>query len=225
MRGSRIDGSRRRAGWADDRRSCDIVDLRRRVFVHLSTTLMHSRKDGSMRFLLLVDWDREAMDAREEPAAGEPEEDEGFPWLDDLQARGKWVIGDGSRRRAALARCACAMTGRRVTDGPFVETKEAVGGSTSSRPRTWTRRSRSRRATRSPPSRSSVTATRCALMIRRAGSPRARGAPGVAPRSPPGPPSRGAAPGPGGSASTRSNSGWCVGQRGRARSISWRPAS
>ena len=81
-----------------------------------------------MRFLLLVNWDREAMDAREEPAAGEPEEDEGFPWLDDLQARGKWVIGDqlAPPRRARTVRMRDDRAA--VTDGPFVETKEAVGG-------------------------------------------------------------------------------------------------
>ena len=81
-----------------------------------------------MRFLLLVNWDRAAMDAREEPAPGAAEEDEGFPWLDDLQARGKWVIGDqlAPPRRARTVRMRDNEAA--VTDGPFVETKEAVGG-------------------------------------------------------------------------------------------------
>ena len=81
-----------------------------------------------MRFLLLVNWDRAAMDAREEPAPGEPEDDEGFPWLDDLQAQGKWVIGDqlAPPRRARTVRMRDDRAA--VTDGPFVETKEAVGG-------------------------------------------------------------------------------------------------
>jgi len=81
-----------------------------------------------VRFLLLVNWDRASMDARDEPAPGETEEDEGFPWLDDLQARGKWVIGDqlAPPRRARTVRMRDDRAA--VTDGPFVETKEAVGG-------------------------------------------------------------------------------------------------
>ena len=80
-----------------------------------------------MRFLLLVNWDRESMDARAEPAPGATE-GEGFPWLDDLQARGKWVIGDqlAPPRRARTVRMRDDRAA--VTDGPFVETKEAVGG-------------------------------------------------------------------------------------------------
>ena len=46
-----------------------------------------------MKFMLLVNWDAERMDAEQEPRPGEREA-EGFPWLDDLQARGKWVTGD-----------------------------------------------------------------------------------------------------------------------------------
>ena len=81
-----------------------------------------------MRFLLLVNWDRASMDAREEPTPGATESDEGFPWLDDLQARGKWVIGDqlAPPRRARTVRMRDDRAA--VTDGPFVETKEAVGG-------------------------------------------------------------------------------------------------
>ena len=52
----------------------------------------------------------------------------GFPWLDDLQARGIWVTGDQlappRRARSVRVRDGKAM----VTDGPFTETKEAVGG-------------------------------------------------------------------------------------------------
>ena len=40
-----------------------------------------------MKFLMLVCWDGERMNEAEEPAPGEREV-EGFPWLDDLQARG-----------------------------------------------------------------------------------------------------------------------------------------
>jgi hypothetical protein len=81
-----------------------------------------------MKFLLLVCWDAEQMDAQTEPDPNEPQDEEGFPWLDDLQARGMWVTGDqlAPPRRARSVR----VRNRKplVTDGPFVETKEAVGG-------------------------------------------------------------------------------------------------
>jgi hypothetical protein len=82
-----------------------------------------------MKFLLLVCWDAEKMDAQTEPDPNEAQdEDEGFPWLNDLQARGIWVTGDqlAPPRRARTVR---VRDGKPlVTDGPFVETKEAVGG-------------------------------------------------------------------------------------------------
>ena len=81
-----------------------------------------------MKFLLLVCWDAENMNAREEPDPSEPGENEGFPWLDDLQARGMWVIGDqlAPPRRARTVR---VRNGKSIiTDGPFAETKEVVGG-------------------------------------------------------------------------------------------------
>ena len=81
-----------------------------------------------MQYLLLVIWDRAQMDAAPEPAPGTREEPEGFPWLDDLQARGIWKIGDqlAPPRRARSVR---VRDGKRlVTDGPFAETKEAIGG-------------------------------------------------------------------------------------------------
>jgi hypothetical protein len=81
-----------------------------------------------MKYLLLVCWDAERMDALTEPDPNEATEQESFPWLDDLQARGKWVTGDqlAPPRRARSVR---VRDGKRiVTDGPFAETKEAVGG-------------------------------------------------------------------------------------------------
>jgi hypothetical protein len=80
-----------------------------------------------MRYMLLVCWDAERMNAQEEPKPGEREV-EGFPWLDDLQARGRWVIGDqlAPPRRARAVRM---RDGKKiVTDGPFAETKEILGG-------------------------------------------------------------------------------------------------
>src|SRR5256714_3029888 len=82
-----------------------------------------------MKYLLLVCWDVDQMNARVEPEPGAaPDEEDGFPWLDELQARGRWVIGDqlAPPRRARTVR---VRDGKRlVTDGPFTETKEAVGG-------------------------------------------------------------------------------------------------
>ena len=81
-----------------------------------------------MKYLLLVCWDTERMNAQSEPDPNEPGDEESFPWLDDVQARGIWVTGDqlAPPRRARSVR---VREGKPiVTDGPFVETKEAVGG-------------------------------------------------------------------------------------------------
>ena len=84
-----------------------------------------------MKYLLLVCWDTERMNAQTEPepADGPDLPDEGgFPWVDDLQARGIWITGDqlAPPRRGRSVRVRNGKT--LVTDGPFVETKEAVGG-------------------------------------------------------------------------------------------------
>ena len=81
-----------------------------------------------MKYLMLVCWGTDAMNAQEEPAPGAREEPESFPWLDDVQARGIWVTGDqlAPPRRGRTVRVRDGKT--LVTDGPFAETKEAVGG-------------------------------------------------------------------------------------------------
>jgi hypothetical protein len=82
-----------------------------------------------MKFLLLVCWDAKRMDAQTEPDPTKSAATaEGFPWLDELQAQGTWVIGDqlAPPRRARSVR---VRNGKPiVTEGPFAETKEAVGG-------------------------------------------------------------------------------------------------
>jgi hypothetical protein len=83
-----------------------------------------------VKYLLLVCWDGERMNLQEEPAPGTAtaKEDEQFPWLEDLRARGVWIMGDqlAPPRRARTVR---VRDGRRlVTDGPYTETKEAIGG-------------------------------------------------------------------------------------------------
>ena len=82
-----------------------------------------------MKYLLLVCWDAERMNGQTEPdRRAAPDEGEGFPWVDDLQERGIWVTGDqlAPPRRARTVRIRGGK--RMVTDGPFVETKEAIGG-------------------------------------------------------------------------------------------------
>jgi len=83
-----------------------------------------------VKYLLLVCWDIDRMNAPEEPdRSAEPDaEEESFPWVDDLRARNAWLIGDqlAPPRRARSVRVRDGRT--LVTDGPFAETKEAVGG-------------------------------------------------------------------------------------------------
>ena len=83
-----------------------------------------------MKYLLLVCWDVDRMNGQTEPdrTAGQPEDEEGFPWVDELAAKGIWLTGDqlAPPRRAQTIRVRGGKT--LVTDGPFVETKEAVGG-------------------------------------------------------------------------------------------------
>jgi hypothetical protein len=81
-----------------------------------------------MKYLMLVCWDAEKMDAQTEPDPTDNPEEESFPWLDDVQARGIWVTGDqlAPPRRARSVRVREGKT--IVTDGPFAETKESVGG-------------------------------------------------------------------------------------------------
>jgi hypothetical protein len=81
-----------------------------------------------MKYMMLIWWDAERMDAQTEPDPSDPREEESFPWLDDVQARGIWVAGDQlappRRARSVRVRDGKAI----VTDGPFAETKEVVGG-------------------------------------------------------------------------------------------------
>jgi hypothetical protein len=81
-----------------------------------------------MKYLLLVCWDAETMNGQADPDPAETRDDESFPWLDDLQARGAWITCDqlAPPRRARSVR---VRDGKPiVTDGPFAESKEAVGG-------------------------------------------------------------------------------------------------
>jgi hypothetical protein len=87
-----------------------------------------TNKGATMKYLLLVCWDADRMNGQTEPKAPPEAEGGGFPWLDDLQAQGRWLTGDqlAPPRRARSVRVRDGKT--LVTDGPFTETKEAVGG-------------------------------------------------------------------------------------------------
>jgi hypothetical protein len=83
-----------------------------------------------MKYLMFVCWDAEKMNGQPDPT---PEEiakldDETFPWLDDVQARGVRLDGEmlAPPRRAATVRVRKGQLN--VTEGPFIETKEAIGG-------------------------------------------------------------------------------------------------
>jgi hypothetical protein len=81
-----------------------------------------------MKFMLLICWDAERMDAQNEPDPTDTPDEESFPWLDEVQARGIWLAGDQlappRRARSVRVRDGKAI----VSDGPFSETKEVVGG-------------------------------------------------------------------------------------------------
>jgi hypothetical protein len=81
-----------------------------------------------MRYLMLICWDAEKMNAQIEPDPNDSPDEESFPWLDDVQARGIWVTGDhlAPPRRARSVRMRDGKP--MITDGPFAETKEVVGG-------------------------------------------------------------------------------------------------
>ena len=81
-----------------------------------------------MKYLMFVCWDADRMNGQRKPDPTDTPEDDSFPWLDDLQARGMWVTGDqlAPPRRARSVRVRDGKT--IVTDGPFTETKEAIGG-------------------------------------------------------------------------------------------------
>ena len=79
-----------------------------------------------MKYLLLVCWDAERMDAQVEPDPADAAEPTNMPWIDDLGDA--WITGDQlappRRARSVHVRGGKPL----VTDGPFADTKEAVGG-------------------------------------------------------------------------------------------------
>ena len=83
-----------------------------------------------MKYLMFVCWDADAMNGQPDPTPDDLAklDEEAFPWLDDVQARGVRLDGDmlAPPRRAATVRVRNGKLA--VTEGPFIETKEAIGG-------------------------------------------------------------------------------------------------
>jgi hypothetical protein len=87
-------------------------------------------REPLVKYLMLVCWDADNMNGEPDPtpAVLAAADEESFPWLDDVQARGVRLDGDrlAPPRRAATVR---VRDGKAViTEGPFIETKEAIGG-------------------------------------------------------------------------------------------------
>ena len=61
-----------------------------------------------MKYLLLICWDAERMDAQTEPDRTEPLVEDSFPWLDDIRERGSRSPATGSPHRAGRAPSASA---------------------------------------------------------------------------------------------------------------------
>ena len=82
-----------------------------------------------MKCLLLVCWDAERMDAQTEPDPDEPPNEESFPWVGRRANPGQVGHGRPAGPAAARARSVRVRDGKPlITDGPFAETKEAIGG-------------------------------------------------------------------------------------------------
>lgn len=83
-----------------------------------------------MKYMMLVCWDADSMNGRPDPTPEDlkSHENESFPWLADVDARGVRLDGDmlAPPRRAATVRVRDGKVS--ITEGPFIETKEAIGG-------------------------------------------------------------------------------------------------
>ena len=102
-----------------------------------------------MKFLFMIFHDEHILDSMPE---GEMQTlvDSALGYDDEIRRSGHYIVSN-ALQRARTARTIRVRGGKAtVTDGPFVETKEQLGGSSSSRPRTSTRRVRWPRDSRRP---------------------------------------------------------------------------
>jgi len=59
-----------------------------------------TRRGAPMRYLMLVCWDAERMDAQTEPVPTDAVNEESFPWLDDLRVSCRPRRAEGRRIEA-----------------------------------------------------------------------------------------------------------------------------
>ena len=103
-----------------------------------------------MKYMMLICWDAERMDAQTEPDPTDTPVEDSFPWLDDIKARGISVAGDrlAPPRRARTVR---VRDGKAIiTDGRSPRPRRSSAGSTSLSAAASKRPSRSRPGTLSP---------------------------------------------------------------------------
>jgi hypothetical protein len=86
---------------------------------------------AAMKYMMLVCYDAEKANADAASEAADTaatDEDDSFPWLDEVTASGQRLDGDMLRpsREASTVRVRDGEV--MVTDGPFAETKEAIVG-------------------------------------------------------------------------------------------------
>lgn len=83
-----------------------------------------------MKFMMLVcaDTARFEASAAAEPPSAEQSEDESFPWLDEMIARGVRLDGDRLRPPSEATTVRVRDGEVLLADGPFAETKEAIAG-------------------------------------------------------------------------------------------------
>jgi hypothetical protein len=90
----------------------------------------HEKKEEIMRYMLLMMCDQEtAEDSTPESEAVTSGEPCWMPWHKEMEARGV-VLVDGGQLQPASASTTVRMRGGEalVSDGPFAETKEQIGG-------------------------------------------------------------------------------------------------
>jgi hypothetical protein len=81
-----------------------------------------------MKYMMLVCYDAEKANADAASGAADTNDDQSFPWLEDVTASGQRLDGDMLRptREASTVRVRDGEV--MITDGPFAETKEAIVG-------------------------------------------------------------------------------------------------
>ena len=100
-----------------------------------------------MKFMFTIYHDENVLDAMPEKEM-QALVDSAIEYAEEIRRSGHYIASD-ALQRTGTARTIRVRAGKvSTTAGPFVETKEKLGDSSSSRPRTWTRPARSPRGSR-----------------------------------------------------------------------------